>query len=279
MAIIDLQNEQDMLPANFQLGPHHVVIGSRNYIYTHYPGNVRFQNVVNSHLDRYRMSKTKHEKSEVISEVITRFLQEGASKTGGFVRYDRKSGRWCKVGYFFARQRTSQAFRDALHETYKSSKVNKRKNKQLLGLVNREVTVLKDMGLLVRNALHEQQPKRKSVEGRDGVSSVESTTPTTRALSVVGETKSVTDAKLYNLLETAISTSIDYDDINPLEPSPIKVPSSFGTNEDHRLWRSVLLGAESRMVFEDSTHDVLCPESAKTKQTMLSFPEYKCSTL
>jgi hypothetical protein len=48
---------------------------------------------------------------------------------GGFVKQD-SSGRWYEVGDFLAREKTSQAFRDALHDRYKSSNVSKKKRRK-----------------------------------------------------------------------------------------------------------------------------------------------------
>lgn len=37
---------------------------------------------------------------------------------------------WHEVGDFLAREKTSQAFRDALHDRYKSSNISKKKRRQ-----------------------------------------------------------------------------------------------------------------------------------------------------
>jgi hypothetical protein len=52
------------------------------------------------------------------------------SPSGGFVKQDENTGRWYEVGDFLAREKTSQAFRDALHERYKSSNVSKKNRRR-----------------------------------------------------------------------------------------------------------------------------------------------------
>jgi hypothetical protein len=79
-------------------------------------------------LDAYRKAKTKLDKSKVLSDVVEQVRLN--SPRGGFVKQDAK-GRWHEVGDFLAREKTSQAFRDALHENYKSSNVAKKKRRQL----------------------------------------------------------------------------------------------------------------------------------------------------
>lgn len=61
--------------------------------------------------------------TKVVEEVRLR------SPHGGFVKQDA-DGVWHEVGDFLAREKTSQAFRDALHDRYKSSNVAKKKRRQ-----------------------------------------------------------------------------------------------------------------------------------------------------
>jgi len=78
-------------------------------------------------LDEYSKAKSKLDKSGVLATVVDQI--RAASPGGGFVKQDEK-GRWYEVGDFLAREKTSQAFRDALHERYKSSNVAKKKRRQ-----------------------------------------------------------------------------------------------------------------------------------------------------
>ena len=46
------------------------------------------------------------------------------------MKQDTKTGKWFEVGDFLAREKTSQAFRDALHEDYRSSKKSKHEKRR-----------------------------------------------------------------------------------------------------------------------------------------------------
>jgi hypothetical protein len=65
------------------------------------------------------------------SAVLAKVVDQIRAKTpnGGFIKQN-DNGRWYEVGDFLAREKTSQAFRDALHERYKSSNVAKKKRRQ-----------------------------------------------------------------------------------------------------------------------------------------------------
>jgi hypothetical protein len=49
---------------------------------------------------------------------------------GGFIKKDSATGLWFQVGEFLAREKTSQAFRDALHDSYKSSNSSRKKRRK-----------------------------------------------------------------------------------------------------------------------------------------------------
>jgi hypothetical protein len=78
-------------------------------------------------LDEYSRAKSKLDKSGVLSTVVAQI--RALSPNGGFVKQD-ENDRWFEVGDFLAKEKTSQAFRDALHERYKSSNVSKKKKRQ-----------------------------------------------------------------------------------------------------------------------------------------------------
>lgn len=78
-------------------------------------------------LDEYSRAKSKLDKSGVLSTVVAQIRAK--SPNGGFVKQD-ENDRWFEVGDFLAKEKTSQAFRDALHERYKSSNVSKKKRRQ-----------------------------------------------------------------------------------------------------------------------------------------------------
>lgn len=78
-------------------------------------------------LDEYSGARNKVDKSAVLNKVVEEVRLR--SPRGGFVKQDA-AGVWHEVGDFLAREKTSQAFRDALHDRYKSSNVSKKKRRQ-----------------------------------------------------------------------------------------------------------------------------------------------------
>lgn len=111
------------LAEGFTPGKDDVICGRGKKCYQHI-GNENFRKRVMLMLGEYNNAKTKLDKSGVLSAVVQQVRQ--ASPEGGFVKQDEK-GKWFEVGDFLAREKTSQAFRDALHERYKSSNVSKKK--------------------------------------------------------------------------------------------------------------------------------------------------------
>jgi hypothetical protein len=114
------------LPANFEPGPDDVICGRGKKCYNHI-GNERFRHRVLTFLEEYSLAKSKLDKSGVLSKVVDEVRQQ--SPNGGFVKQD-EYGKWHEVGDFLAREKTSQSFRDALHERYKSSNLSKKKRRQ-----------------------------------------------------------------------------------------------------------------------------------------------------
>lgn len=70
------------------------------------------------------MAQTKPDKSEIISGVVSRVRQGGR-----FVKRCPDTGNWILAEDLLCREKCSQCFRDALHQTYRSSNVSK-KNKR-----------------------------------------------------------------------------------------------------------------------------------------------------
>ena len=69
------------------------------------------------------------EKGYIISLVYDEICEQAG--IGGFIKKD-EHGRWYDVGEFLAREKVSQAFRDALQDKYKSSTASKRKRREML---------------------------------------------------------------------------------------------------------------------------------------------------
>ena len=81
-----------------------------------------------SKLEKYSAASSRPEKSEILSSIVAEVRLN--SPQGGFVKQDTASGKWFEVGDFLAREKTSQAFRDALHENYRSSKKSKHEKRR-----------------------------------------------------------------------------------------------------------------------------------------------------
>lgn len=90
--------------------------------------NERFRRIVQSKLEKYSAASSRPEKSEILSSIVSEVRLN--SPDGGFVKQDTGTGKWFEVGDFLAREKTSQAFRDALHEDYRSSKKSKHEKRR-----------------------------------------------------------------------------------------------------------------------------------------------------
>lgn len=116
------------LPEGYEPSPLDVLCGRGRKCYFH-EGNVRFRDIVQAKLAKYSAATTKMEKGGIISEVHEEICEQ--SGVGGFVKKD-ENNRWYDVGEFLAREKVSQAFRDALQDKYKSSTVSKKKRREML---------------------------------------------------------------------------------------------------------------------------------------------------
>lgn len=133
-----------------------VVCGRGKKCYSH-AGNELFKTRVEGVLDEYSRAKSKLDKSGVLNRVVAEVRR--ASPGGGFVKQD-ESGRWYEVGDFLAREKTSQAFRDALHERYKSSNVSKKKRRK-------EVMKFTDKSQMMHN--YSEEEGRSKIELSTGI--------------------------------------------------------------------------------------------------------------
>ena len=114
--------------ASFTPRDHDVIIGrgraSNNHI-----GNKRLGRIVASKLDVYSIARTKNDKTDLISSIIDQIRTN--SPKGAFVKQDLQTKLWYDAGNFAAREKISRMFRDALHEAYKSSNSNKKKQRHI----------------------------------------------------------------------------------------------------------------------------------------------------
>jgi len=123
----DQAHNMRLLPEGYGPGEHDVLCGRGRKCFNH-AGNVKFRAIVQSFLPQYSKAVAKLEKSYILSDVVEQVRKN--SGVGGFIKKDPDSGRWYEVGDFLAREKTSQAFRDVLHDKYKSSNTAKKKRRQ-----------------------------------------------------------------------------------------------------------------------------------------------------
>jgi hypothetical protein len=118
------EGEMKLLPESFYPSDRNVICGRGRRIFEH-PGNQHFRSIViPGRVEEYFNAKTKLEKSDIIYDVVS---QVRASRPhGGFVKFSGDDGRWYEAGEILSRTKTSQAFRDALLDMYKSSNENKK---------------------------------------------------------------------------------------------------------------------------------------------------------
>lgn len=112
-------------PIDFTPGAEDVIIAKGKKYSKHY-GNLKLRTMIVSKLENYVNAQTKSEKSFILMEMINT-VRESSPWGGGFVRQDKETGRWLEADDVLAREKTSQMFRDALHEFYKSSRQNRRR--------------------------------------------------------------------------------------------------------------------------------------------------------
>jgi hypothetical protein len=79
--------------------------------------------------DDYSAATTRTDKTFIVCSIVSEVRK--ASPKGGFVKKDSTTGRWYEVGDFNAHEKTSQMFRDVLHENYLSSNKSKKKRRDL----------------------------------------------------------------------------------------------------------------------------------------------------
>jgi hypothetical protein len=125
---VDIVRSMALLPESFVPGDNDVICGRGRKCFNH-SGNERFRVIVSGYLDKYSTATSKLEKSFMLSDIVAEVRK--CSPNGGFVKKCPETKRFYEVGCFLAREKTSQAFRDALHDQYKSSNSAKKKRRQV----------------------------------------------------------------------------------------------------------------------------------------------------
>jgi hypothetical protein len=168
-------NHRNLLPEHYILQEHDVYCGRGSQCFNH-EGNRKFRQIVLDYLDRYSEATGKYDKSAIIDEIVFT-VRRNSPFGGGFIKKDTKTGRFYEVGDFLAvskkqkkylmlfdsifvflificfvfslihemmfvllsqREKTSQAFRDALQEKSKQSDSRSDKKMRLLNTMKNE---------------------------------------------------------------------------------------------------------------------------------------------
>jgi hypothetical protein len=112
-----------LLPESFHPSEQDVICGRGRKIFMHI-GNERFRKLVAGRLQEYSSTSTKLEKSRIICEMVVHVRTNNPH--GGFVKMSTEDGRWYQLRDFLSREKTSQAFRDALSGQYRSTTESKK---------------------------------------------------------------------------------------------------------------------------------------------------------
>ena len=108
------------LSEDFVPSPNEVIIGRGKNISNHI-GNLRLRSIVQSKLEEYSHANSdKTHKTYIISQILHEM-----NRHGRFVKKDTKTGSWYHIKNPAARAHIAQIFRDALHDSYRSSKFSK----------------------------------------------------------------------------------------------------------------------------------------------------------
>lgn len=85
--------------------------------------------LVKDMIKAYKSATSKAEKGYILSVIVDKIRSNAG--IGGFIKKDPKNDQWYDVGDFLAREKVSQAFRDALSDKYKSSTAYKKKRREV----------------------------------------------------------------------------------------------------------------------------------------------------
>lgn len=142
-----------LLPEDFEPGDMDVLCGRGKRCFNS-PGNQRFRKLVAARAEDYAAATTRTDKTFIVCSIVSEIRK--AAPKGGFVKKDSTTGRWYEVGDFNAHEKTSQMFRDVLHENYLSSNKSKKKRRDLFRTNSK------------RRALMQQQHAAKSINASAG---------------------------------------------------------------------------------------------------------------
>ena len=92
----------------------------------------------------YSAASTRTDKTFIVCSIVSEVRK--CSPKGGFVKKDSTTSRWYEVGDFNAHEKTSQMFRDVLHESYLSSNKSKKKRRDLFRTNSKRRAIMQGQG-------------------------------------------------------------------------------------------------------------------------------------
>ena len=97
------------LPEHYELGEYDVFCGRGSKCLNHI-GNHRFRILIDSNMDRYINARNRFEKNVIIKEIVNHVK----NRNGEFVKQDLETWKYYAISDTMARDKASQAFRDAI---------------------------------------------------------------------------------------------------------------------------------------------------------------------
>lgn len=117
-------NKNEPMPVDFRPGAYDIICGDRSKSSLNHVGNRRFKLMMQMHVEKYKNSPTKVDKSLVVISIVDAIRD----LNGHFVRRDKASGMWHDIGDQLAREKVGYALRDNIvskkRRTKKASKTN-----------------------------------------------------------------------------------------------------------------------------------------------------------
>ena len=199
-------------------------------------------------MDEYSNAQTKPDKSNIISAVV-----EHVRQSGNFVKKDLSSGTWYYAEDLLCREKCSQTFRDALHQTYRSSNVAK-KNKRLRELQQEQLQQQRPSEM---EAVHQAKRMRQSDP------TPVAPTPIAAHLfdwelapmphlgpPVSRRTSALSGPMMSVLVDTFGCTDVLDEDENPFEPTPLLPPPQTNTHQAPTTMSVECKGEQRVVTFE-----------------------------
>ena len=112
-ALVTTSNDSQpiTLPNDFQPRAMDILCGRGRGVWDH-SGNRRFKTMVRAHAEEYSKARTKVDKGALVASMVDRMRESGVL----FVKKDTKTKKWCDIGDYLAREKTSHAIRDHIYK-------------------------------------------------------------------------------------------------------------------------------------------------------------------